>query len=151
MNEDFQDILRLLIEAGARFVVVGAHALAVHGVPRATGDLDIWIDREPANAERVWDALVSFGAPVEAMGVARRDLETAGTVIQVGLPPRRIDLVTAITGVDFPDAWTSRVVHRVAGLEVPFIGRPELVKNKRATGRLKDLADLEALGEKLQV
>jgi len=148
MNEDFLDILRCLIEAGARFLVVGAHALAVHGVPRATGDLDIWIDREPANAERVWGALVKFGAPVEATGVTPRDLEAPGIVVQVGLPPRRIDVVTAITGVEFGEAWTSRALHRVAGLEVPFIGRPELVRNKRATGRLKDLADLEALGEK---
>jgi len=148
MNEDFLDILRCLVEAVARFVVVGAHALAVHGVPRATGDLDIWIDREPANAERVWAALVKFGAPVEAMGVSRRDLETPGMVVQIGLPPCRIDLVTAITGVEFREAWTSRALHRVGGLDVPFIGRLELVRNKRATGRLKDLADLEALGEK---
>ena len=148
MNEDFLDILRCLIEAGARFVVAGAHALAVHGLPRATGALDIWIDRDPANAERVWGALLKFGAPVEAMGVTRHDLEAPGMVVQVGLPPRRIDLVTAITGVDFADAWSSRVEHRVGPLDVPFIGRRELIRNKRATGRLKDLADLEALGEK---
>jgi hypothetical protein len=148
MNEDFLDILRCLIEAGARFVVVGAHALAVHGVPRATGDLDIWIDRAPANAERVWEALVRFGAPVVAMEATRRDLEAPGMVVQLGLPPRRIDLITAISGVDFVDAWPSRVSHSVGGFEVPFIGRLELVRNKRATGRLKDLADLEALGEK---
>jgi hypothetical protein len=148
MNEDFLDILKCLIEAGARFVVVGAHALAVHGVPRATGDLDIWIDREPTNTGRVWAALVRFGPPVEEMGVSRRDLEAPGMVVQVGLPPRRIDLVTAITGVEFTEAWNSRVSHRVGGLDVPFLGRVELVRNKRATGRLKDLADLEALGEK---
>jgi hypothetical protein len=149
MNEDFLDILRCLIEAGARFVVVGAHALAVHGVPRATGDLDIWIDPDAANAAQVWGALLEFGAPVEAMGVTRHDLETPGMVVQLGLPPRRIDLVTAITGVDFADAWRSRVAHRIAALDVPFIGRAELIRNKRATGRLQDLADLEALGEKL--
>ncbi len=148
MNEDFLDILGCLIEAGARFLVVGAHALAVHGVPRATGDLDVWIDREPTNADRVWGALAKFGAPVEAMGVSRRDLEVVGVVIQIGLPPRRIDLVTSITGVEFAEAWAARAVHRVQGLDVPFLGRHELVRNKRATGRLKDLADLEALGEK---
>jgi hypothetical protein len=148
MNEDFLDFLKCLIDAGARFLVVGAHALAVHGLPRATGDLDVWINPEPANAERVWGALLRFGAPVEAMGVARHDLETPGIVIQVGLPPRRIDLITAITGVEFPEAWDSRVSHRVGALNVPFIGRRELVRNKRAAGRLKDLADLEALGEK---
>jgi hypothetical protein len=148
MNEDFLDMLRCLIEAGARFVIVGAHALAVHGVPRATGDLDIWIDREPANAERVWGALLKFGAPVEAMGVTRGDLEAPEMVVQVGLPPRRIDLVTTVTGVEFSEAWGSRIALRVGGVEVPFIGRQELIRNKRATGRLQDLADLEALGEK---
>ena len=148
MNEDFLDLLRCLLEAGARFLVVGAHALAVYGVPRATGDLDVFVDREPANAELVWAAVVRFGAPVEAMGITRRDLETPGIVVQIGLPPRRIDLVTEITGVSFGDAWSSRVTHRIEGLDVPFIGRDHLVRNKRATGRLKDLADLEALGEK---
>ncbi len=148
MNEDFLDLLRCLLEAGARFLVVGAHALAVHGVPRATGDLDVWIDRDGANVDRVWAAVLRFGAPVEALGITRRDLETPGVVVQIGLPPRRIDLITEITGVDFEEAWGARVSHRVGTLEVPFLGREQLVRNKRATGRLKDRADLEALGEK---
>ena len=148
MNEDFLDLLRSLLEAGARFLVVGAHALAVHGVPRATGDLDVWIDRDAANVERVWAAVLRFGAPVAAMGITRGDLETPGVVVQIGLPPRRIDLVTEITGVDFEEAWGARTSHRVGTLEIPFLGREHLVRNKRATGRLKDRADLEALGEK---
>lgn len=148
MNEDFLDLLRWLVEKGARFLVVGAHALAVHGVPRATGDLDVWIDRDAANVKRVWEALLRFGAPVEAMGITRGDLETPGVVVQIGLPPRRIDLITEITGVDFEEAWDARTSHLVGSLEVPFLGREQLVRNKRATGRLKDRADLEALGEK---
>jgi hypothetical protein len=148
VNQDFLDFLKCLIEAGARFLVVGAHALAVHGVPRATGDLDVWIDRDQENGERVWAALLSFGAPVGAVGVSRQDLEAPGVVVQIGLPPRRIDVMMEITGVAFGEAWASRTSHRVGGLEVPFIGREALVRNKRATGRLKDLADLEALGEK---
>ena len=147
MNEDFLDLLKCLLEAGARFLVVGAHALAAHGIPRATGDLDVWIDRTPTNVERVWVALLSFGAPVAALGVTRGDLEAAGMTVQIGLPPRRIDLMTEITGVLFDEAWPSRVSHRVGTLDVPFIGRGELVRNKRAAGRPKDLADLEALGE----
>lgn len=146
MNEDFRDILALLIEEGARFLVVGAHALAVHGVPRATGDLDVWIARDPANVERTWRALLRFGAPVEALGVSKSDLATPGHVIQIGLPPRRIDLLTEISGVDFEAAWSSRVSSRAGDLDVPFLGRDQLVANKRAMGRLKDLADLEALG-----
>lgn len=148
MNKDFFDLLRSLIEAGARFLVVGAHALAAHGIPRATGHLDVWIGRTPGNVERVWAALLSFGAPVAALGVKRGDLEAAGMTVQIGLPPRRIDLLTEITGVRFEEAWDSRVVRPVDALEVPFIGRQELVRNKRTLGRPKDLADLEALGEK---
>ena len=148
MNEDFLDLLKYLLDAGGRFLVVGAHALAVHGVPRATGDLGVWIDREVANVKRVWAAVLRFGAPVEEMGVTQRDLEAPGVVVQIGLPPRRIDLITEITGVGFKEAWDARTSHRVGTLEIPFLGREQLIRNKRATGRLKDRADLEALGEK---
>jgi hypothetical protein len=147
VNEDFRDLLAALLAADARFLVVGAHALAVHGVPRATGDLDVWVATDPANAVRVWAALVRFGAPVASLGVSEGDLQRPGQVIQIGLPPRRIDILTSITGVDFEDAWSARVSHDVGGLTAPFLGRAELVRNKRATGRAKDRADLEALGE----
>lgn len=145
MNEDFRDFLAALLGAEVRFLVVGAHALAVHGVPRATGDLDVWVECTEANAARAWAALLGFGAPVETLGVERSDLRTPGTVIQLGLPPRRIDVLTSITGVEFAEAWTTRVEHAVRGLSVPFIGRAALVRNKRATGRTRDLADAEAL------
>jgi hypothetical protein len=147
VNEDFRDLLAALLAAQARFLVVGAHAMAVHGVPRATGDLDVWIAVDPANADRVWSALLSFGAPVASMGVSREDLTRPDLVVQIGLPPRRIDILTAITGVSFAEAWSSHVTHEVGGLQVPFLGRAELVRNKRASGRTKDQADLEALGE----
>jgi hypothetical protein len=130
--------------------VVGAHALAVHGVPRATGDLDVWIAADPDNAGRVYGALVAFGAPVVAMGVTREDFIRPDQVVQIGLPPRRIDVLTAISGVPFEEAWPERVTHDVQGLAVPFIGRAALVKNKRAAGRAKDVADLEALGANRQ-
>lgn len=147
MNEDFRDLLAALVAAGARFLVVGAHALAVHGIPRATGDLDVWIVPEAPNAERVFDALARFGAPMAAMGVTREDLTRTDQVVQIGLPPRRIDILTSISGVPFEEAWADRITHEVEGLSIPFIGRAALVKNKRAAGRAKDLADLEALGE----
>ena len=147
MNEDFRDLLAALLEAGARFLVVGAHAMAVHGVPRATGDLDVWIAADPANADRVWAALARFGAPMEALGFSRADLVRPDQVVQIGLPPRRIDILTAITGVVFEEAWPERATHSVGTLAVPFLGRQALVRNKRAAGRAKDLADLEALGE----
>lgn len=147
MNRDFRDLLAAFLEAGVRFIVVGAHAMAVHGVPRATGDLDVWIASDPDNADRAWSALVAFGAPLVAMGVTRADFGRPDQVVQVGLPPRRIDILTAISGVAFADAWPDRVTHETAGLHVPFLGRSALVRNKRASGRAKDLADLEALGE----
>lgn len=147
MNEDFRDLLAALLGADARFLVVGAHALAIHGVPRATGDLDVWIARDAGNVERVWAALLRFGAPVAAMGVGQGDLARPGVVVQIGLPPRRIDLLTSISGVEFDEAWAGRVTHTVDGLRVAFLGRADLVRNKLASGRTKDLADLEALGE----
>jgi len=147
VNEDFRDLLAALLGADARFLVVGAHAMAVHGVPRATGDLDVWIARDAINADRVWAALMRFGAPVAAMGVSRDDLTHPNLVVQIGLPPRRIDILTSISGVGFDEAWPSRVTHEMDGLAVPFLGRAALVRNKRASGRTKDQADLEALGE----
>lgn len=148
MNDDWFDMLRALKDAGARFLVVGAHAMAVHGVPRATQDLDVWVEPSAENAERVWRALADFGAPLTSLDITREDLDHAGPVIQLGLPPNRIDLLTSISGVpDFAAAWSRRTVHAVRELQVPFLGRATLVENKRAGGRRKDLADLEALGE----
>ena len=140
-------MLAALLASGARFLVVGAHALAVHGVVRATGDLDVWIHTDPVNAERVWEALRRFGAPVETLGTTLGDLARPGLVLQIGLSPRRIDILTGLTGVDFDSAWRSRVVHRVGSVEIPFLDRETLIRNKRATGRLRDLADVERLEE----
>lgn len=145
MNRDFLDMLASLMETGARFIVVGAHAMAVHGVPRATGDLDIWIEPVRNNVARVWSALERFGAPVESLGVSKDDLLSPDMVIQIGMPPRRIDLLTGITGVEFVDAWETKVFHKVGPLDIPFLGREALMANKRATGRAKDVADLEIL------
>ena len=145
MNDDFRDLLVALHDAGVRFIVVGAHAMAVHGVPRATGDLDVWIESTEANADHAWRALCEFGAPVEALGVTREDLLQPGTVIQFGLPPRRIDLLTKITGVDFEDAWRGRVEQALEGCAVAYLGRADLIANKRATARAQDLADVALL------
>ncbi|MDP9177665.1 MAG: hypothetical protein M3O61_08300 [Gemmatimonadota bacterium] len=148
MNPDFSDILEALTSTGARFLVVGAHALAVHGVPRATGDLDVWVDVSTDNAELVWRALAAFGAPVESLKITPEDFSKPDMVVQVGLPPQRIDFLTGVSGLTFADAWADRVTLEVGAITVPFLGRASLVRNKRASGRLKDLADLEALGEK---
>ena len=140
-------MLASLGEEGALFVIIGAYAVAVHGAPRSTGDIDIWIRPDPDNAHRVWKALVHFGAPVEAMGLTPEDLSKPGTVYQIGQPPRRIDITTRISGVEFDEAWPARVMATVDGLELPFLGRDDLLRNKRASARSKDLADVELLEE----
>ena len=145
MNKDFLEFLTALLRVDARFLVVGAHAMAAHGVPRATGDLDVWIQPDPENAERVWAALFEFGVPVQAIGLSKTDLVSPDMVCQMGVPPQRIDLLTSVTGLKFDEAWSTRRLHRVDDLELPFLGRAALLQNQRATGRSKDLVDVEIL------
>jgi hypothetical protein len=143
MNPDFTDLLRSFVAADVRFLVVGAYALALHGRPRATGDLDIWVEATPENARRVIEALATFGAPLAE--VSEADFAREGIVYQIGLPPRRIDILTELTGITFLEAWPERVRHAFGEVEVDFIGRAAFVKNKRATGRHKDLGDIEGM------
>lgn len=147
IGDDWFALLSELLDGDARFMVVGAHAMAVHGFPRATQDVDVWIDCERANAEKTLRALARFGAPLDALGVTLNDLTTPGVVIQIGLPPNRVDVLTAISGVDdFAAAWEERVEHSIRGRLVPFLDLERLRLNKRASGRRKDWADLEQLG-----
>jgi hypothetical protein len=145
VNQDFVDLLRELSAAEARFLVVGAYAVAFHARPRATGDLDLWVEPTPENAARVLTALTAFGAPLSDLTAG--DLTTPGIVFQIGVVPRRIDLLTSLTGLDFSSAWAERVSTRMGGIECPVIGREALIRNKRALGRPRDKADLELLGE----
>lgn len=145
MNQDFVDLLREFSAAEARVLVVGAYAVAYHARPRATGDLDLWIDASPENAARVYSALRAFGAPLADLSAA--DLTQPELVYQIGIAPRRIDIMTSLTGLRFDEAWNSRVQGRLGDVECCFIGRDALVRNKRALRRARDLADLEALGE----
>lgn len=141
MTPDFLDMLRALSAENAEFLLVGAHARAIHGTPRATGDLDLWIRREPANAGKVYRALARYGAPLSEMTAA--DLLEPDTVFQIGIAPNRIDLLTDLTGVTFESAWSDRQVVHLGELRIGVIGREAFIANKRATGRLKDLADIE--------
>ncbi len=148
MTDDWFDVLVALLAADARMLVVGAHAMAVHGVPRGTQDLDIWIDPTPENAARVWQALAQFGAPLDSLGITQADFDHPGPIVQLGLPPNRIDLLTVLSGLPtFAAAFTRRLEQPVRSQLVPFLSRADLIANKRASGRRKDLADLEALGE----
>ena len=143
MNQDFLDLLRAFIDRDVRFLIVGAYALGVHGRPRATGDLDVWVDPTPDNATRIMQALDAFGAPPGQ--VTADDFSRPGIVFQMGLPPLRIDLLTEVSGLTFAEAWPGRTQAPFGSLTVDVIGRDAFIKNKRATGRAKDLGDIEAL------
>ena len=143
MNRDFVEMLSALCAAGVEFLLVGAHALAAYGRPRATGDLDIWVRPTSENAPRVMQALKAFGAP--SFDLTVEELSTPESVFQLGVAPCRIDLLTTITGVDFETAWANRTTLRMEGLSIPCIGRADLLANKRAVGRPRDLADVAEL------
>lgn len=143
LNPDFRAMLSALSDEQAESLIVGAYAVAVHGVARATAALDIWVRRSEENAARVWRALARFGAPMSA--VRQEDLRAPEVVVQVGVAPRRIDLITSIDGVEFEDAWEHRTEVEVEGLRVPVIGRRHLIVNKKAVGRPQDLADVTRL------
>jgi hypothetical protein len=115
-------------------------------VPRVTGDLDVWVEPAPANAASVWQALVEFGAPLDSLGIRESDFLQPDQVIQFGLPPYRIDMMTSISGVSFEEAWEDRLAGALFEVPVFFIGREAFLRNKRASGRPKDLEDIRSLG-----
>jgi hypothetical protein len=145
VNEDFLDMLDALSRHEVDFLVVGAYALAAHGCPRATGDIDLLVRPDLENARRVYSALLDFGAPVQAHGITELDFASTGVVYQLGLPPNRIDLLTSISGVDYATASTDALSGNIGSVAVRFIGRSALLMNKRAAGRTKDIADAEWL------
>lgn len=146
-SSDFRDLLAELNAAGAEYLVVGAHALAVHGHARASKDLDVWVHATRENAERVYRALAVFGAPLHDLSI--EDLATAGTIFQIGVEPVRVDIITSIGGVEFETAWPERVSAQYADQDVHVISRAHLIQNKKAVARPQDLADVDAL-EKLE-
>lgn len=127
------------------YLIVGGYALAFHGAPRFTGDLDILVKPDVANAQRIFSALEAFG--FVSVGLTPSDFEHLDQVIQLGVPPVRIDLITSITGVSWDEAWAGRTAGSYGDIPVSYIGRAQFIANKRATGRTKDIADLEVLGE----
>ncbi len=142
-NPDFKDMLRCLNARGAEYLVVGGFALALHGRPRATGDMDLLVRPTPENAGRVMQALADFGMALPELSAD--DFSRPGRVVQLGYPPVRIDLITSITGVEWDSAWRGRALGELAGEPVSFLGLQEFIANKRATGRARDLGDIDGL------
>jgi hypothetical protein len=145
LNPDFRDMLSALCVHKVEFLLVGAYAMAAHGLPRATGDIDIWVNPTPENATRVMRALIDFGAPIGDLTL--KDLSTPGIVFQMGLPPNRIDILTKIDAVDFDKAYHNCILVELDGLNISVIGRQDLLTNKRATARPKDRIDADWLAK----
>lgn len=147
LNEDYKEMLQCLVDEGVKFLLVGAYALAAHGYPRATMDIDLWVMPSPDNAQAVLRALRKFGAPLH--GLSSADLQKDDTVFQIGVAPRRIDIITGASGLRFEEAFQASSLIEIEGLKIRIPSIGDLIRNKRATGRTKDLADVEAL-ESLQ-
>jgi hypothetical protein len=145
VEQDFRELLALFNAHKVEYVIVGAHALAFHGAPRYTGDLDILVRPDAGNARRILDALEEFG--FASLGLTIEDFAEPGKVVQLGVAPVRIDLVTSLTGVSWEEAFAGREVGSYGDHETHYLGKEQFARNKRAVGRKKDIADLEAIGE----
>ncbi len=143
LNEDYKEMLQRLLDAGVEFLLVGAYALAAHGHPRATGDIDIWVRPSSGNARRVYIALAAFGAPLQ--DVTPQDFSHPDVVFQIGVAPRRIDIMTGISGLEFAEAARNASPVEIEALTIPVLSRADLITNKEASGREKDLLDAQIL------
>jgi hypothetical protein len=143
MNSDFEDLLKVFNARSVEYLIVGGYAVMLYTEPRYTKDLDIWIAATPENATKVYSALAEFGAPLA--GLTADDFAHEGFFYQLGQPPLRIDILMSIEGVTFEDAWPRRVESRVGSEPAWFIGKNELIRNKRAAGRHIDLHDADVL------
>ena len=143
LNEDYREMLKCLVDEKVKFLIVGAYALAVHGYPRATKDIDFFVWANPENATSLIRALARFGAPLRNLSAT--DFASEGAVYQIGTGPHRIDIITRIDGVKFEDAYPRRLTVQREGVELPVISRDDLIANKRASGRAQDLADVQRL------
>jgi predicted nucleotidyltransferase len=143
LNKDYREMLQCLADEGVKFLLVGAYAVAAHGYPRATMDIDIWVMPSPRNAKAVLKALRRFGAPLH--GLSLSDLQKDDTIFQIGVAPRRIDIITGASGLQFEDTFARSSEVNIEGIQLRIPSVDDLITNKRASGRTKDLADAEAL------
>jgi predicted nucleotidyltransferase len=145
LNKDYREMLQSLLDNKAEFLVVGAYAMAAHGYPRATGDLDLWVFTSRENAEKVYKALVEFGTPLEQ--IDKDSFSEKGIIFQIGVTPCRIDIITQIDGVEFEQAYPKRKEIEVDGIKFPILSKEDLIRNKEATGREKDKLDSQFMRE----
>ena len=143
LTQDFKEFVELLIKNKVEYLIVGGYAVGIHGHPRYTGDLDIWLNQTPENAKLILKCLNDFG--FSSFGLKEEDFTKPGNVIQLGYPPLRIDLLTEIDGVTFSESYKTKKVVEIDGLLVNFIGYNDLIQNKKATGRSRDIDDIENL------
>ena len=143
LNQDYKDMLFLLLKNNVDFLLIGAYAMAVHGFPRATADIDIFVRPDPKNAQQVYKTLADFGAPLN--NISSSDFENPGTIFQIGVTPRRIDIITEIDGLSFDEAAEGKEIVEIEGLYIPVISKLKLIINKLSTGRDKDRLDAENL------
>jgi len=143
LNEDYKEMLQILLKNKVKFLVVGAYAMGAYGYPRATGDFDIWVEASSANSKKMYQSLSEFGTPLSEL--TQDTFTEKGIIFQIGVAPRRIDIITAIDGVDFGQAYSDRQDILINDIKVPFISKKDLIKNKESTGREKDKLDAEYL------
>jgi hypothetical protein len=149
LQKDFKELLELFNGHKVEYMIVGAYALAYHGAPRFTGDIDIFVQPSPENAQKILSALADFG--FGSLNLSIEDFYNPDSVVQLGVPPVRIDIITSITGVTWEEANKGKSRGLYGNVPVNFLGREQFITNKRATGRKKDLADIEALGEVIDI
>ena len=145
LNEDYKEMLQILLNNEVKFLVVGEYAMGAHGYPRATGDIDIWVEASLQNSKKIYKSLSEFGSPLSE--VTQETFTEKGIIFQIGVAPRRIDIITYIDGVDFPSAYQEKEEIDIEKLKIPFISKENLIKNKEATGREKDKLDANSLRE----
>ena len=143
LNEDYNEMLQILLNNEVTFLIVGAYAMGAYGYPRATGDFDIWVDASTENSKKIYKSLSEFGTPIS--DVTENTFTEKGIIFQIGIAPRRIDIITHIDGVTFQEAYKSRENIEIETLSIPFISKENLIKNKQSTGREKDKLDADYL------
>ena len=143
LNKDYKEMLQILSNNKVRFLVVGAYAMGAYGYPRATGDFDIWVEASSENSEKIYQSLSEFGAPLSEL--TKTTFCKEGIVFQIGVAPRRIDIITKIDGVDFKKAYSNKQEIEIEDIKIPFLSKEDLIKNKESTGREKDKLDAKYL------